>query len=79
MSPLDRQFKKPPPNKSRRKPSHGHLHMMKQQSQRTPTSPETRTPSPDSSPKTPPIVVPPLNLPQLGDESPVPSAPSGGS
>ncbi|XP_019851096.1 PREDICTED: uncharacterized protein LOC105312497 [Amphimedon queenslandica] len=66
----DREFKKPTPNKSKRKPSHGHLHMMKQQSQPTPTPPET------SPPKTPPITVPPLNLPQLGDESPVPSAPS---
>lgn len=61
--PLEKKFKKPPPGKNRRKPSKGHL--MKRTMQ-------------FESPPHVPSIVPPLNLPQEDDGSPVPSAPLGG-
>lgn len=64
-SPLDKQFKRPPPNKNRRKPSKGHLELMKG--------------SPRYSPPSVPVVVPPLELSTHEDDSPLPSAPSGHS
>ena len=60
--PLQRHFKKPPPNKNRRKPSKGHLQRLNSSSPPPPTIPP---------------FVPPLELPCHYDDSPIPSAPSG--